>query len=270
MSLFNTITIRTPESVELKLTLAGIGSRIAALAIDYTVLGGLLLLVTLLWSGLSIALQSTPVWLGIDSATWQQWVTALGFVLAFGLWIGYFSVSETWWSGQSVGKRYAKIRVVRTNGQPVRLPQATLRALLRPVDDVLFIGFLCILLTPSEQRLGDRMAGTLVVQAEPPRTGEGLKREISDRAQVIGHDLQSLMNLDAISPDTFATVRDYLLRRSAMVPAGRAKVSAHLAQHCRQLAHLEDLPTDMTADTFLEALYWAYQQRYAGLSDRAD
>lgn len=260
MGLFNTITIRTPESVAIDFTLAGIGSRALALIVDYVVLGLVELVLIISWSITMVQMIEAGNNLSFDSSSLQLWITAIIGVLAFALYIGYFVGFETWWHGQTPGKRYAKIRVICDNGQPERLLPATLRALMRPVDDMLFLGFFCILISPREKRVGDWLAGTLVVQTDPNPSGQGW--QIPERSELIGQDLLNLIEFDAITPDTFATVRDYLQRRSSMTTKARAEVSLHLARHCKTLGNLETLPTEMTADTFLEALYWAYQRRY--------
>jgi uncharacterized RDD family membrane protein YckC len=258
MPIFNTITIRTPESVELEFVLAGVGSRAVALILDYCCLGAGLLGLTLGYSVLLVRLLATETVLTVPSATVQLWVTAIAALLAFALYLGYFVLFETCWYGQTPGKRYAKIRVIRDDGQPERLPQATLRSLLRPIDDILFIGFFCIVLGKTEKRLGDWLAGTLVVQADSVSSGE---IDVPLRSQAIAKDLLALVDITQLSPDDFATVREFLQRRPAMSPKARNLVSHHLARRCKDQLGLETLPTEMTTDTFLEAIYVAYQRR---------
>lgn len=259
MSLFNTIKIRTPESVELEFSLAGIGSRAVALAVDYALLGLMLLGLLLIWIFLMVQLEEASTIAFVSSDNLQLWVMAIFSVLMFGLYVGYFIGFETYWHGQSPGKRYARIRVIRDDGQPERLLQATLRSLLRPVDDILFVGFFFILLGSREKRIGDWLAGTLVVQIDPGKAGREIKT--SDRARAIGLDLLNLMNFDPISPDDFATVRTYLQRRPTLTSKAHEEVSLHLARRLKEKAGLESLPVEMTADTFLEAVYWAYQRK---------
>jgi uncharacterized RDD family membrane protein YckC len=258
MRLFNTITIRTPESVELEFVLAGVGSRAVALTLDYLCLGAGLLTLAIAYSFLLVRLLELEAVLTIPSPTLQLWITAIAALLAFGIYIGYFVLFETWWYGQTPGKRYAKIRVIRDDGQPERLPQATLRSLLRPIDDIFFVGFFCILLGKTEKRVGDWLAGTLVVQTDPATSGQ---IQVSERAQTIGKDLLSLADVTRLTPDDCATVREFLQRRQAMSTKAKTLVSDQLARRFKDQLGLETLPTEMTTDTFLEALYWAYQQR---------
>lgn len=260
MGLFNTVTVRTPESVELEFTLAGIGSRAVALLIDYTLLTLALVALLLLWMFLAFQLADMEAFLFVDTETLQLWLVAIFSLITFGLYIGYFVGFETGWYGQTPGKRFAKIRVIRDDAQPERLFQATLRSLLRPVDDILFIGFFCIMLSPREKRIGDWLAGTLVVQTDPSTAGKTITLE--DRSKAISIDLLNLADFSQLLPDDFATTREYLQRRPLMAEKARGEVSLHLARRLRDQLGLEALPTEMTADTFLEALYWGYQQKY--------
>jgi uncharacterized RDD family membrane protein YckC len=257
MGLFRTVTIRTPESIELEFVLAGIGRRAVALAVDYTCLGLGILALSVLYSIVLIQILSLEPVLNAATETLQLWVTAIFLVLLFALYIGYFVLFETLWFGQSPGKRYTKIRVIRNDGQPERITQATLRSLLRPVDDILFLGFFCILLTPQEKRIGDWLAGTLVVQVDPNTHG---KITIPDRSQAIGQDILALVDVANLSPDDLATLRDFLCRRATLRPKAKNQVSDQLARRYRDQMGLTSLPTEMTTNTFLEALYWAYQE----------
>ncbi|HEY9760896.1 MAG TPA: RDD family protein [Trichocoleus sp.] len=260
MGLFNTVTIRTPESVELEFTLAGIGSRAVALLIDYTILALVLLLLLILWMFLAFQLTEMELFVSVDTNTLQLWLVAIFSLLMFALYVGYFVGFETYWYGQTPGKRYAKIRVIRDDAQPERLFQATLRSLARPIDDILFIGFFCIVLGRQEKRIGDWLAGTLVVQNDPTAAVQTIAMD--ERSKSIAVDLLNLANFDKISPDDFAAIREYLQRRPGMTSKARGEVSLHLGRLLKEKMALDALPTEMTADTFLEAMYWAYQRKY--------
>ena len=255
---FNQITIQTPESVELEFTLAGIGNRLFALLIDYILWFLILVGVLLLASFISQPLVDLAIFLGGNAETVELWLGAIGLLVLFVLYIGYFVIFETLWQGQTPGKRIAKIRVIRDNGQPAGLFQATLRSLLRPIDDILFIGFFLIVLTPKEKRLGDWMAGSLIVQEERPAVSKRMK--LSTNAYALATELLTQANLALLQPDDFAVIREYLQRRAVMAPKARAKLSLDLARQAKALIDLEDLPKDMTPDAFLEAVYLGYQQ----------
>lgn len=258
MSLLKTVTIRTPESIELEFVLAGIGSRAVALLVDYVCLGLAFMALILVYVVVTVQAMALGPWSQDVSQAMSLWGLAIFLVLSFALYVGYFVLFETLWFGQTPGKRYSKIRVIRDNGQPERIMQATLRSLLRPVDEVLFLGFLFIALGHQEKRLGDWLAGTLVVQAKAVAQQP---LQLSERAQAIGQDLLALADMGRLSPDDMATMREFLRRRNTLTPKAKGQVSDVLARRYRDQIGLASLPTQMTTDTFLEALYWAYQQQ---------
>ncbi|MFM1842546.1 MAG: hypothetical protein RLZZ490_1282, partial [Cyanobacteriota bacterium] len=154
MALFNRYQVETPESVALEFTLAGIGNRLYALLIDYLCLGVILLFLLIFW-GL-LAYNLAQFWTRVENG--QLWLMAVQLFLIFSVYVGYFVMFETLWQGQTPGKRWAKIRVIRSDGRPVGLTQATLRALLRPVDDWLYVGAFMIIFDRQERRIGDWLA----------------------------------------------------------------------------------------------------------------
>ena len=80
-------------------------------------------------------------------------------------WLIYFPLSEGL-SGQTLGKRIMKIRVVALERDNLTLWQALVRRLFDLVD-MLFFGLVGILLmsrSDKTQRLGDSMAGTIVIK----------------------------------------------------------------------------------------------------------
>lgn len=162
MDLFNRVKHQTPESVELEFTLAGIGNRTWALLIDYLILTFLPLVFLIVSRTVSSLLVDTWVAVfGTDNI--EIWFVAIAILVTYFLYTGYFIFFETLWQGQTPGKRFAKIRVIQDNGRLIGLQQATLRSLLRAVDDTLFVGAVLITLSHREKRLGDWVAGTIVI-----------------------------------------------------------------------------------------------------------
>ncbi|GFZ94097.1 RDD family protein [Okeania sp. KiyG1] len=150
MKFFNQISLQTPESVELDFNLAGVGNRAYALLIDY-IIWSLILLFVLIF-GIFFSIQFLDIWknFGGDDEQASLWIISIQLLILFAIYVGYFVIFETIWQGQTPGKRYVKIRVIRDDGRPVRLQQTTLRALFRPVDDTLFIGMLLILFSKKK------------------------------------------------------------------------------------------------------------------------
>lgn len=254
----NRFTLSTPESVELEFALAGIGNRVLALFIDYQVLGLILAGHLIVWIFASIQLIDYLTRLDGDFSAAPLWLLAIFLVFNFAIFVGYFVFFEVRWQGQTPGKRLAKIRVIRDDGRPVGLNQAVLRSLLRPVDDLFFLGLFFILLNKQEKRIGDLVAGTLVVQEE--REG---KTDIhcSEHAQELALKLPEQSQIQHLTPDDFAVIRAYLRRRKAMTSRSRTEISMKLAQQTRQLIQLDVIPPNVTSEDFLEALYLVYQER---------
>jgi len=143
------LSVQTPEGIEFVLYPAGIPIRACAWAIDCFIQGAVMLVI-------------------IIAAGFLSWVIGFWFflVLAFALDWFYHLVFEIFNGGQSPGKRFMGIRVVRGDGSPVDPGASFLRNLLRFADTFLFlylIAFICMLVSPAFRRLGDWAADTLVV-----------------------------------------------------------------------------------------------------------
>lgn len=258
MRFFNQFTFQTPESVELEFTLAGIGNRALALVLDYLVLG--LILIFLLVSYGLLAFLVSGYLTEIVSRQLSNWVLAIEFLIIFATYVGYFVFFETIWQGQTPGKRRVKIRVIRDDGRKVGLPQATLRALLRPIDDLLFIGVFLIIFGQREKRLGDWVAGTLVIQE-----GQALASAtflMTGEALALADKLKGEADISRLLPENFAAIREYLKRREGMLPAARKELGRKLAYQVKDTIGWEEVPEGITANLFLEAAYIAYQQQF--------
>jgi uncharacterized RDD family membrane protein YckC len=254
MHLFKRVNFRTPESVELEFTLAGIGNRAYALIIDYHILALTLTLFILVW--VFISNQLIDVGLNLFGSRFYLWLTAIAFLLFITIYTGYFAFFETLWQGQTPGKRIAKIRVVQDDGRPIGLKQAAMRALLRSVDEFLLIGAFLIMFSNREKRLGDLVAGTIVIQTAS--ADKATKLIISEQAQLFHQQLIQIANLASLLPDDFAIIREYLLRRHGMSAKARASLSAKLTQQVQAIIDLQTIPADISDDVFLEAIYLAY------------
>ncbi|GAB7080127.1 hypothetical protein JCM14635_18000 [Megalodesulfovibrio paquesii] len=100
-------------------------------------------------------------------ATLAGWVT-LAWVLTGLL---YFFVQEYWMGGRTVGKRLLGVRAVMADGRPLTFSAALVRTLCRVFDELVLL-WLVPVFSGRNQRLGDMLAGTVVVQ-------EGRHRERS-------------------------------------------------------------------------------------------
>jgi uncharacterized RDD family membrane protein YckC len=263
MRFFNQIKLQTPESVELEFTLAGIGNRTLALVIDNHILWLTYTLVLFVIVKLLEASSGAIDAVGADTeeiGELGKWLWAFFGLFSFAWFTGYFAVFETLWQGQTPGKRWTKIRVIANDGRSITPYQATLRALVRPLDDWLFIGFFMVLLGKGEKRLGDLVANTIVIQDSVAPIGSS-KLPFSGRAQEIADRIQSQSDLSRLKPNDFAILKEYLQRRTGLEGNAREQVSQNLMQQFQTRLRLEAVEFTCPAEIFLEALYLAYEQQ---------
>jgi uncharacterized RDD family membrane protein YckC len=86
--------------------------------------------------------------------------------VGFAIVLVYFVVMEAT-LGASIGKLVLKLRVVKeTDGSPIGWTDSVVRNLLRIVDGLAFylVGFIIVCVTEKRQRLGDKVAGTVVIR----------------------------------------------------------------------------------------------------------
>ena len=155
--------IDTPEQVELRFSIAGIGSRFVAILLDTVLLYFALMLVFL-----AVVLFGSAVGAGVESEvdTLGLWFVAVLIVLVFAMIWGYFALFEAFWRGQTPGKRVMKLRVIKDSGRQITLFEALARNLLRVVDylpSLYLVGIITMLCNKRNKRLGDLVAGTIVV-----------------------------------------------------------------------------------------------------------
>ncbi len=157
---FGATTIVTPEHVKLKLNTAGLGSRAAALVLDMLLMAAFLAIVSLV-TGLLLSIAGGGVGelLGDYAAAF--------LTLLYSLLIGaYYALMEYYKGGQTYGKMWIGLRVVQENGQPITFLSSVIRNFLRIIDflpSFYLLGAVWMFLHPSDKRLGDMAAGTIVV-----------------------------------------------------------------------------------------------------------
>lgn len=151
----------TPENVWFDVRLAGPAVRMGAYLIDF-LLRLLAFFVALIIVGIFIT----------DSQTARGFAEGFTIVSLFALEWCYPWFFEAFRSGRTPGKSVLGIRVVRVGGYPLGFREAMLRNLLRAVDSLPFgygIGLVTTLATRRFQRLGDILAGTIVIRDEQAR-----------------------------------------------------------------------------------------------------
>lgn len=163
------LTIDTPEQVHLEFVLADIGSRFMAVFAD-TLIQFVLYIVLAIADRIFLA---GAFFLQISQ--YQAWVIAALIFLYFCIYWGYYAVFEALWNGQTPGKRWAGIRVIKETGRPINAFEAIARNLVRIIDflpGIYAVGIVTMLLNSKNRRLGDLVAGTLVVHDRKARESD--------------------------------------------------------------------------------------------------
>lgn len=162
------LTIDTPEQVSIRFPVAGLGSRFLAILADSVVQAVAYVLLILIFVLVASSAPKTAA--GELSRVGEKWLVAGVILFHFVMYWGYFTLFETFWNGQTPGKKFCKIRVIQQSGRQITFFEAMTRNLIRIVDmfpSFYLIGVIATLCNRQHQRLGDLAAGTLVVHERP-------------------------------------------------------------------------------------------------------
>lgn len=160
------------DGLEINLTKAPLIKRILAYVIDLSILSclGYIFAITLgLLTGLMFA----------GGATFEdevgKGVLGIGLLILWAIFIvlsiflsHYYFVWQEHKKGTTIGKKVMGMTVVSLKGGKLSLKQCWIRELTRWVDCILlFPGIITALLSKKSQRIGDHMAGTMVIYSAP-------------------------------------------------------------------------------------------------------
>jgi uncharacterized RDD family membrane protein YckC len=255
-------SIETPELVSLEFPLAGIGSRFIAILIDYLIQFAAFIVLIL------IMLLFLPSMQKFEAAS-AKWLIAILILIPFLFQWGYFTLFEVLWQGQTPGKRVAKIRVIQQSGRAITIFEALSRNFVRAIDFLptsYVVGTISIFVTRRNQRLGDLVAGTLVVHEgsrdQPPLANTRLFTQIAPQAPAAPRAIT--IPADALSCLTSAdlqAIETFLERRLDMTLEVRQSLAARLV--ASTVARMnQPAPAGMHPETFLEEV--AYGMRSQG------
>ena len=260
-----TLVIETPERVPLHFALASIGNRFIACAIDHTIQ-----IVTLIVISIVFAIIADFADLGSRLSNAPKWVIALLIVVVFLLMSGYFAFFEWLWSGQTPGKRWMKLRVIREDGRPISFFEAIVRNLLREFDIMPFpfysIGLISVFSTNRDQRVGDLVAGTVVVrerEAEAPAFAEVFASSVSDPAlRRSFKPVQFTADVNNLTEQEISVVESFLRRRWDLKDYPRQWMAWRVAMPILfKLRPQYDLSA-FTYEGFLEELLHRYREKH--------
>jgi|SRR5215469_4565287 len=246
------LIVETPERVELHFILASVGNRFLAAALDHIIQAFLLGLIIL-------SFGAAAGWSYFSSL--GVWAAALMVLVAFTIFWGYFVFFEAIWSGQTPGKRVMKLRVIREDGRPVRFFEVFVRNLLRVFVDFMplpsyAIGVVSIVFSSQSKRIGDVVAGTVVIKersSEAPSLEEitrVFEAESARAATAGGPAIKTDVGL--LEPGEVRAVQAFLRRRFELSPSSRASLAIRIAGPLAGRLGIVD--PQMPAEAFLEEI----------------
>src|SRR5271168_3798059 len=255
--LFDKHTIETPEQLRLDFAVAGIGSRFLALAIDSLIQIAVVVLLFII-----LAAFGSIFALAIRGQS-SVWLLAATSVLFFLLFFGYFAIFEILWNGQTPGKRMIGIRVVKDSGRPLTPAESIGRNLLRIVDQLpafYAVGVLVALLNAQNKRLGDFVAGSMVVREASLLEIKPIWQTVQSASAPVPGAAPLLTA--ALSMEESALIDAFLHRRRDLAPDVRYRMAGQIAGRLRPKL-TADAPVGLSDEALLEAL--AYERRSFGI-----
>jgi uncharacterized RDD family membrane protein YckC len=242
LDLRDKLTIETPEQIALEYHLAGIGSRFLALAFDT-------LLQFVIYFVLFLALAFLLPDLGQYWASAGIWTLAFFYLIGFVLYWGYFAIFEIIWNGQTPGKRHAGIRVIKDSGRPITAFESLGRNLVRVIDQLpgfYGVGIITMFLNEKNKRLGDFVAGTVVVHEQPQDEVQPVWS-----AQAQGQALLAAHQLAQLGAGDLELIETFLHRRIDLTVEVRRASAQRIAEHIAQKLQLNG-QQPLTHEDFLE------------------
>ena len=210
------LVIETPERVPLHFALASTGNRFLACAVDHAIQ-----VLTAILIFIAFTLIANYSSFGEEITNAPKWVKAIMILILFLLISGYFAFFEWIWNGQTPGKRWLKLRVIREDGRPITFWEAVVRNLLRAADMMpapfYSVGLISVFVSLSDQRVGDMIAGTVVVrerEAEAPAFAQVFDSPVSDQAlRRAFRPVEFSANVNELSESEIEVVETFLRRR---------------------------------------------------------
>ena len=230
------IRVVTPENIGFEYRLAGPFRRLPAFLIDFTIVAAINFAIFVIF-------MLTVVWTG-GMGVFAMLVTWFAVFWFFG------GVCETMLNGQTPGKWLLGLRTLNYEGQPISALQAIFRNLMRAADLLMpLLGLVVMMFNRRFQRMGDLVAGTIVV-VEERHWLTGVAKLDDPRA----------IQLAAYLPPNYVVSRSlakalatYVERRKFFSPPRRKEVAKHLAE---PLLAKFGLPADTSYDLLLCSLFY--------------
>lgn len=220
------LTIRTPENVRLQYGIAGLGSRFFALCVDTLIQNILLVAFTTPYHQFKLeSLAKIPERIDGLSGLYLSLIAIFLFLISF----GYFIFFELFWNGQTPGKKIFGLKVRRLQGHPLDFFGALLRNILRVVDMLPFLylaGLITAFFHPSGRRIGDIVAGTIVIRESRRKLPTPLRLSPEPDEDERRRQLGGVLPLHI--EGKMQAIREFLRRRGKFPPSARERLARTL------------------------------------------
>ena len=258
----DSVAFDTPENIQVRYRPAGLGSRFIAWLIDQTL--AVLLEIALFVAGI-VAVASVAPFSGLPEDRDRAVGYAVGLAfLVFGLGnLVYYTLFELFMRGQTPGKRWCRMQVVKADGFGLDTGSIVVRNLFRLVDSIP-LTWVVPLLSKRSQRLGDMVAGTLVISEQRPEFG-ALHAALASRPTGEATFRFASAALARL-PRTDIEAVEKLVARWEQVPAGqRDSLAARLVASIAPRLGIEPPPAGGEREFFLDVLAAEARRRERGL-----
>jgi uncharacterized RDD family membrane protein YckC len=152
------LSINTTQNVTINFKAASVGERMLASLLDFLIKGAYIIVIAYVFLnllGFSIILNRVDMW------------SRIAIMIFFFFPVIIYSVTlESFFEGQTIGKKLIKIKVVKIDGYQAGFGDYLIRWLFRIVENNLIgglIGLIAMLVSNKVQRMGDVAAGTAVI-----------------------------------------------------------------------------------------------------------
>ena len=209
-----TTYVTTPDNIQVEYRLAGAGSRIGAAVID-SIIQTLVFIIVLLFS-YWVMNGFMFYTVNFDEALLSNFA-AIVIISYFIIFFGYFLLSEIVMKGQTLGKRVFGLRTIRQNGQPITFIQSIIRNIVRVMIDNLGPGVIVMMFSKDYKRLGDMLAGTMVISENPGKyTTKSLTLE-----SPTSYEKSNVVNpAYPIESGEYELLKDYFARKNEFINNG--------------------------------------------------
>lgn len=265
------IEYETPENVRLTYKPAGLGTRFSAWLLDIIIVNVGLFFLFIAFAFIAAALDDVlgPWFHDLrdyldsdgESDAESAGMIIIGIFLifwGFGSFV-YFALSEFLMRGQTIGKRAAKIRVVRSEGFALDAVSVFVRNIFRIVDQLPPL-WLVPLVSGRSQRFGDMASGTIVVSDDLQELSE-IRSNLSTHQATDARFRFDNVKLGRLKPNDFSAVEQVLERWPSLRAYERQKLGLSLVESLCRKMQIDEVPGYEDHRVFLEDLLAAEIRR---------